>query len=123
MKVPVINLLDPDSPWFKLADALPWPQIERELADYFDAEAKPSRQLIRLMVGLLIMGRQHREMNDEKVVKHWPEYPIWQYLCGETVFQHKPPCTVSEFRAFRERIGEEGTKFVFDIVDDLYVRE
>ena len=120
MNVPLINLLDPDSPWFKLANSLPWPKIERELAAYFDAEAQPSRQRIRLMVGLLIMGKLYKEMSDEKIVKHWPEYPIWQYLCGETEFQHKAPCTVSELRAFRERIGEDGGKFIFDICDSLY---
>ena len=122
MSVPLVSILNLNSPRVKLADALPWPEIERELTTYFDAEAKPSRQRIRLMVGLLIMGRQHKEMGDEKIVKHWPEYPIWQYLCGATIFQHKPPCTVSELRAFRERIGEEGTKLVFDIADSLYER-
>ena len=122
MSVPLVSILDLNSPRVKLADALPWPEIERELIAYFDAEAKPSRQRIRLMVGLLIIHKLYKCTSDERVVEDWPEYPIWQYLCGTTVFQHKPPCTVSELRAFRERIGEEGTKLVFDIADSLYER-
>ncbi len=122
MSLLLVNILNHDSPRFKLADALPWPEIERELATYFDAEVKPSRQLIRLMVGLLIINRLYKDMSDEQIVEDWPEHHYWQYLCGATIFQHKPPCTVSELRAFRERIGEEGTKFVFDIADSLYER-
>ena len=120
MSVPLVNILNPDSPRYKLAVALPWPEIERELAGYFDAKAKPSRQRIRLMVGLLIMDRLCKDMSEEQIVEDWPEHHYWQYLCGSTKPQHQPPCTVGEFRAFRERIGAEGRKFIFDICDSLY---
>ncbi|MCK5914420.1 MAG: IS5 family transposase, partial [Desulfuromusa sp.] len=38
----------------------------------------------------------------------WAENPYWQYLCGETFFQHRPPIARSGLSKWRKRINSQG---------------
>jgi IS5 family transposase len=76
---------------------------------------------IRTMAGLVLL--QHTfELSDEKVEREWPEWPAWQFFCGEEFFlvfatgiretkrhiRQKLPVDFSQISPCRKRIGKEG---------------
>jgi IS5 family transposase len=66
------------------------------------------------MVGLLLLKRIFN-LGDETVMEQWVQNPYFQYFCGESEFQWKPPCDPSDLVHFRDRIGEEGAKKIFQL--------
>jgi IS5 family transposase len=54
-------------------------------------------------------------LGDETVMGQWVQNPYFQYFCGESEFQWKPPCDPSDLVHFRNRIGEEGAKKIFQL--------
>jgi IS5 family transposase len=50
--------------------------------------------------------------SDEALIETWVENPYWQYFCGETYFQHKPPVDPSSLTRWRHRMGEEGVEWL-----------
>jgi len=69
------------------------------------------------MVGLLLLKRIYN-LGDETVMEQWVQNPYFQYFCGETEFQWKPPCAPSDMVHFRNRIGEQGAEKILEILID-----
>ncbi len=61
----------------------------------------------RMMVGLTLLQSLY-SLSEDDVVNRWPENPYWQYLCGETFFQHQPPIARSGLSKWRKRISSQG---------------
>jgi IS5 family transposase len=59
------------------------------------------------MIGLTLLQSLYG-LDEDDVVNRWPENPYWQYLCGETFFQHRPPIVRSGLRKWRKRIKSKG---------------
>ncbi|MCP5206560.1 MAG: transposase [Hahellaceae bacterium] len=55
-----------------------------------------------------------KSLSDESVVAQWQMNPYYQVFCGETTFQTTVPCHSTELVKFRQRIGEEGIKRIFE---------
>jgi IS5 family transposase len=51
--------------------------------------------------------KQMCSLSDEGVCERWIENPYFQYLCGETYFQHDFPIERSSMTHFRDRVGED----------------
>jgi len=106
------SMLDPRQELYRLAQALPWGQLEKEFEGFYSEEGRPAKP-IRLMVGLLILKQLH-DLSDEELVGHWKQNPYFQFFCGEEVFKWEPPCEPSDLTHFRNRIGPEGIEKILE---------
>jgi transposase, IS5 family len=108
----LMNQLNPNHPLLQLAGQIPWQRFEDEFSGFYSEMGRPAKP-IRLMVGLMIL-KQLENMSDERVVEAWVQNPYYQAFCGETKFQWKFPCDPTDFVYFRKRIGEDGTRLIFE---------
>lgn len=95
-----------------LAHAIDWKSIENNFSVFYSNTGTPSKP-VRMMAGLLIL-KYLENLSDERVVAAWVQNPYFQYFCGEQFFQWNFPCTPSDLTHFRNRIGTEGVKFIFE---------
>ena len=64
------------------------------------------------MVGLLLL-KQLEDLSDENVVLQFKRNPYYQYFCGFTEYTPALPCHSTELVKFRNRIGKDGTEYIF----------
>jgi len=110
--------LNPKHPLYRLAKAIPWDELEQELAPLYSHTGRKAHP-VRLMVGLLIL-KQLRNLSDEAVVEQWVESGYFQYFCGEAYFQWNFPCHPTDLVLFRKRIGEKGIERILQISIELH---
>jgi Transposase domain (DUF772) len=111
--------LDPRDPLLRLAQVIPWPELDRAFAKHYtQGQGRPSKP-IRLMVGLLIL-KQLDNLSDEQVVLSCKRNPYYQSFCGLTEFSNKLPCDSTELVHFRKRIGTEGVDRLFQFSVKLH---
>lgn len=111
--------LDQSDPLLKLANVLPWSELEKELAKhYWKGLGRPTKP-IRLMVGLLIL-KQLENLSDEAVVLQFKRNPYYQAFCGLTEFSCQLPCDSSDLTYFRKRIGQQGVEKIFQLSVGLH---
>jgi IS5 family transposase len=115
------ELLNPKEPIYRLADQIPWEQLEKEFGSLYARTGRPAKP-IRLMVSLLLL-KQMFDLGDETVVAAWVQNPYWQYFSGEAVFQWRLPVEPSDLVHFRDRIGEAGVKKVLQMSIALHGRK
>lgn len=101
-----------------LTNEIDWNWIEEQFKGYFATDGRPSVP-VRKMVGLLLLKQLFNE-SDESVIELWIENPYWQYLCGETYFQHKKPFDPSDFVLFRRRVGPAGMEKILALSIKLH---
>ena len=97
---------DPTNPLVKLADQIDWDGLDEQFASLY-AEAGRPANATRMMIGLTLLQSLFA-LSEDEVVNRWPENPYWQYLCGETFFQHQPPLARSGLSKWRKRIKSKG---------------
>jgi len=93
--------------WVKLADMIPWEELEEKYAEQFaesgmGAPAKP----FRMALGALII-KEKLGLSDEEVVEQIRENVYMQYLVGMEGYQDKEPFEASMMVYFRKRISME----------------
>ena len=96
-----------DNRWVRLAELIPWEELEEKYAKQFSdrgmgAPAKP----FRMALGALII-KEKLGLTDEEVVEHIRETPYLQYLVGMEGYQDKEPFEASMMVHFRKRISIE----------------
>lgn len=106
---PLSELINLQHSLVRLAELIDWQVFEAEWAGYFPSRTGRPASAPRLIAGLLYL--QHTfACSDEMLIRTWVENPYWQYFCGETYFQHKPPIDPSSLTRWRQRIGKEGVE-------------
>ena len=103
--------LDQKHPLYILANRINWQLFEDAFSKHYSDKMGAPSKPIRLMVSLLIL-KQVRNLSDESLVEQWSENVYYQYLGGEQFYLPSPPCSSTEFVAFRKRIGEEGMTLI-----------
>lgn len=101
-----------------LAHQIDWPSIEKDLAQFYSDEGRPSIP-IRIIAGLLMLKYMFSE-SDESAIDRWIENPYWQYFSGEQYFQFEQPFDPSEFVHFRKRIGAKGLEAILSYTVRLH---
>lgn len=101
------HYLDPSNRWYKLANLLPWDEIERIYNKRLDNEHcgagnKPARKI----VGALII-KHKMNLSDEETIQAIIENPYMQYFVGLEVFTNSPIFDSSLFVHIRRRIDVE----------------
>lgn len=112
------EMLNPQDALYQLAHAIDWDKLEKDFSDYYVNFGRPAKPT-RLMISLLLL-KQMFNKGDETVVEEWIRNPYWQYLSGFDTFQWKFPCEPSDLVHFRNRIGKEGIKQIFEISVNLH---
>jgi hypothetical protein len=93
------------SDWVKLADLIPWDEVEGNYAARFVNNGCPAHPA-RMALGALII-RQRLKCSDEWTVKHISENPYLQYFIGMKEYTESCPFGASTMVAFRKRFSEE----------------
>ena len=96
--------LDPSNRWYRLANSLPWDEIERIYNKRLDnqhcgAGNKPARMII----GALII-KHKMNLSDEETIQAIVENPYMQYFVGLDRFTSEPVFNSSLFVYIRKRI-------------------
>jgi hypothetical protein len=97
--------LSGDNRWIKLADLIPWDELEDDCAAQFckgvGAPAKP----FRMALGALIM-KARLGLTDEELVEQIKENPYLQFFLGLESFQYLAPFDPSMMVYFHKRLPE-----------------
>lgn len=107
------EIINPNHELVVLADRIDWNEFEQHFSSLYSHTGQPGIP-IRTMVGLLLLKRIYN-LGDETVMEQWVQNPYFQYFCGESEFQWKPPSDPSDLVHFRNRIGEQGAKKIFQL--------
>ncbi len=99
-------ICNPAHPLVKLADRIEWDRLDGLFAPLYAEDGRPATAT-RLMIGLTLLQSLYK-LSEDDVVNRWPENPYWQYLCGETFFQHRRPIVRSGLSKWRKRIKSRG---------------
>ena len=99
-------ICDPANSLVKLADRIDWDSLDEQFSSLYAVAGRPAIAT-RMMIGLTLLQSLYG-LSEDDVVDRWPENPYWQYLCGETFFQHEPPIARSGLSKWRKRIKSKG---------------
>lgn len=103
--LPLGGKLSGDNRWIKLAELIPWEDLEDDYASQFckgfGAPAKP----FRITLGALII-KARLSLTDEELVEQIKENPYLQFFIGLEAFQYSAPFDPSMMVYFRKRLPE-----------------
>jgi len=103
--LPFGGKLSGENRWIKLADLIPWDELEDDYAAQFckgfGAPAKP----FRMALGALII-KARLGLTDEELVEQIKENPYLQFFIGLEAFQYSAPFDPSMMVYFRKRLPE-----------------
>jgi IS5 family transposase len=103
--LPFGGKLSGDNRWIKLAELIPWDELEDDYASQFckgfGAPAKP----FRMALGALII-KARLGLTDEELVEQIKENPYLQFFIGLEAFQYSAPFDPSMMVYFRKRLPE-----------------
>ena len=103
--LPFGGQLSGDNRWIKLAELIPWDELEDDYASQFckgfGAPAKP----FRMALGALII-KARLGLTDEELVEQIKENPYLQFFIGLEGYQHSAPFDPSMMVYFRKRLPE-----------------
>ena len=103
------QIIDMQHQLVKLAAQVNWARLETVCGEvYADGPGMPPLPT-RLMAGLAILKFTF-DLSDEMLCERWVESPYFQYICGETFFQHRLVFDRLSMTRWRQRMGEEKLK-------------
>jgi IS5 family transposase len=103
--LPFGGKLSGDNRWIKLAELIPWDELEdddsAQFRKGFGATAKPFRMALGALIIKARMG-----LTDEELVEQIKENPYLQFFIGLEAFQFSAPFDPSMMVYFRKRLPE-----------------
>ena len=116
----LVDFIDMKNPLVRLADSMQWETFEDHWRTLYSDAGGPAANAGRRVAGLLML--KHMEsLSDERLMQVWVTNPYFQYFCGETHFQHKPPIDPTSMIEWRHRLGEEGMEWLLTTIVDSAV--
>ncbi|UQZ83947.1 hypothetical protein SK3146_03159 [Paenibacillus konkukensis] len=105
--LPFGGRLNPDNRWIKLAQMIPWAQVEHKYAMSFKKSFRGQKAIsVRMALGALII-QERLQQSDRETVETIIENPYLQYFLGLAGYQDRPPFHHSLMTHFRKRLGEK----------------
>lgn len=95
--------LDETNRWFRLAELIPWDELEKMYRSYFSEIGRPALKG-RLVIGLLLL-KHMTGLSDRDVVLWLQENPYWQAFCGFKDFVTGKMLDASSLTKLRKRLG------------------
>ena len=110
--------LNPENRWVKMADLVPWEEVESEYARHFKGHGRGEVALnVRIALGALLI-KEILGLSDREVVESVIENPYLQYFLGFKSFQTKAPFSASLLTHFRKRLPREVVMSLNDTIID-----
>jgi len=97
--------LDQNNRWLRIAELIPWAELEEQYAKHFSDVGRPAKDA-QLVIGLLLL-KHMTGLSDEGVVKEVLENPYMQAFCGFEQFVTGEILDPSTLTKMRERLGLE----------------
>lgn len=111
----LLDFIDVKHPLVCMADSMQWELFETHWSALHSDAGGPMASAGRQVAGLLML--KHMEaLSDERLMEAWVSNPYFQYFCGETHFQHRPPADPTSLTKWRTRLGEEGLEWLLTTV-------
>jgi hypothetical protein len=98
--------LSPSNRWLKLAEALPWEELDAAYGRYFSAGYGRPAKDSRLVCGLLAV-KQLKNISDEDAISEFMESPYIQAFCGQEYFTLENVVNPGMLSERRKRLGAE----------------
>lgn len=98
--------MDPENHWIKLAELIPWEEIEDRYAELFPKESGTVAKPLRMALGALLIQKKYG-YSDRTLVELLKENPYYQYFMGLPGYQAEAPFVPSLLVEFRKRLTEE----------------
>ena len=95
--------MNPKNRWIRLADSIPWDELERKYADLFPSDTGNVAKPLRMALGSLIIQKKF-QFSDRELVEQITENPYLQYFIGLPGYQDEPPFDPSTLVLFRKRL-------------------
>jgi IS5 family transposase len=95
--------LDENNRWLRIAELIPWEELEEEYAKHFSDVGRPAKDA-QLVIGLLLL-KHMTGLSDEGIVQDVLENPYMQAFCGFEKFVTKEILDPSTLTKQRERLG------------------
>lgn len=103
--LPFSGKLDASNRWVKMADIIPWDDIEEKYSKGFSYTGKPAKP-VRMALGSLII-KERCGYSDEETVRQIMENPYLQYFIGLPEFTTDQPFDPSLMVLFRKRLNSK----------------
>jgi hypothetical protein len=103
--LPFGGKLNRDNRWIKLAELVPWRQLEEIYAQTFSTTGRPGVRA-RHVIGSLII-KHKLESSDEEVGAQISENPYMQYFIGLPRFEYRVPYDPSTLTNVRKRLSQK----------------
>jgi len=97
--------LDENNRWLRIAELIPWEELEEEYAKHFSDIGRPATDA-QLVIGLLLL-KHMTGLSDEGIVQDVLENPYMQAFCGYEKFVTEEILDPSTLTKMRERLGLE----------------
>lgn len=97
--------LDENNRWLRIAELIPWEELEEEYAKHFSDVGRPAKDA-QLVIGLLLL-KHMTGLSDEGIVQDVLENPYMQAFCGYEKFVTEEILDPSTLTKMRERLGLE----------------
>ena len=102
--------LNPENRWVKLADIIPWGEVEEEYVKNFPQIRRGGEaRSARFALGTLIIKEQ-LNLSDRETVQQIRENPYLQYFLGEKQYNYDISLDASSLTYFRKRFASESLK-------------
>jgi len=100
--------LDEKNRWLKIAELIPWDQLENSYSQQFSHTGRPAHDA-RLVIGLLLLKHMTRT-SDREIVQSVCENPYMQAFCGLDDFTAGKMIDPSTLTNVRKRLGDKRFK-------------
>ena len=98
--------MNSENRWIKMADCIPWGELEEKYAILFPSNTGNVAKSLRTALGSLIIKTKYG-YSDEELVEQLTENPYYQYFIGLPGYQDAAPLDSSTLVLFRKRITAE----------------
>ncbi|MFC1484886.1 IS5 family transposase [bacterium] len=115
---PYSGKIDENNRWIKLANLVPWENLNVIYQKYFAEEKIKQVKKCRLILGLML-GQILIKLSDRDVLDYFHENPYFQYFCGCETFVVKLEKSIIHYSLLSKRRKKLGKKFFQKFQDEV----
>jgi len=108
--------------WVKLAEMLPWDEVEKRYAEQFKSAVGNPAYSVRVAFGALVI-KEKLKITDEETVEQIRENPYLQYFIGYKAYSDEQPFNSSTMVYFRIRLTSDILKEINELIVGRAERE
>ena len=114
-KLPFEGQLSPENRWVKMAEEIPWDEIEKRYSSLFTSKLGNVAKPARMALGALII-KEKCGYSDRETVQQISENPYMQFFIGLKEFKLEKPFDPSLMSYFRKRFSLETMQDINELI-------